>query len=122
MSPVVQIRFNREEKKDDVITVEKVNEDWYYITYKDKLSQKVYNFQSNFDGFLDYLELTFDFVTYDQIDPYEGVQFSIPNYPIVYCNIKRLRNKKFRSTVWKVLESIHEDWPEEDKSYFMELD
>ncbi len=122
MAPVVQIRFTREDKKDDVITVEKLNHDWYNVTYKDKLSRKVYVFQSSFDGFLNYLELAFEFVSFDQIDPYEGVQFSIPNYPLVYCNVKRLRNQRFLTTVWKVLEAVHSDWPEYEASSDMEID
>lgn len=122
MVPVIQVRFTREDKKDDVITVDKVSADWYYITYRDKFSEKIYTFQCTFDGFLDYLELAMDFVGYDQIDPYEGAQFAIPNYPVIYCRMKRLRNQKFRSTLWKVLESVHEDWPEAEKSHYMEVD
>jgi hypothetical protein len=122
MTPAIQIRFTREDKKDDVITVEKVNYDWYYITYKDKLSSKVYTFQSTFDDFLDYLELTFNFVKYDQIDPYEGVQFSIPNYPLVFCTMKRLRNQKFLNTLWKVLQTVHNEWPEHESSSDVEMD
>ena len=127
MTPSIQIRFTRDTSqeggnKDDVVTVEKVNCDWYYITYKDKFSDKTYTFQSTFDGFLDYLESALEFVSFDQIDPYDGVQFSIPSYPIVYCSIKRLRNKRFLNRLWKVLESLHNDWPDYDPDDKMDLD
>ena len=123
MAPCVEVRFTRSNKKDDIIKVQKIETDWYSVLYKDKDSKKSYEFQCTYDEFLEYLEIAFDFVSFDQIDPYDGVQFSIPNYPLVYCTLRRLRNKRFKMTLWKVFNSIRDEyWPTFEETSDVEMD
>ena len=114
VSPI-EIRFLRKGLKassDDVIRVRPCEDDphKFLIVHQDRHSDKKWEFYENWNGVCTYLSQIFTVLPYDT-DPYFGVQFSLPAYPIVMLDVDDLDEPVLMKRVWDMLETTGRGWP-----------
>jgi hypothetical protein len=115
ISPI-EIRFLRKGLKassDDVIRIRPCEDDShkFHIVYQDRFSDKKWEFFENWKGVCAYLTQIFTVLPYDT-DPYFGVQFSLPAYPMVMLNVEDLEEPVLMNRIWDQLETTGRGWPQ----------
>ena len=114
ISPI-EIRFLRkglESNNDDVIRIRPFEDDFqkFHIVHQDRFSEKKWEFYENWNGVRAYLSQIFTVLPYDT-DPFSGVQFSLPAYPIIMVNVEDLDESPLMEGVWDMLETTGRGWP-----------
>lgn len=115
ISPI-EIRFLRKGLKassDDVIRIRPCEDDCqkFHIVYQDRFSDKKWEFYENWKGVCAYLTQIFTVLPYDT-DPYFGVQFSLPAYPMVMLDVEDLEEPHLMNRIWDQLETTGRGWPQ----------
>lgn len=115
ISPI-EIRFLRKGLKassDDVIRIRPCEDDSqkFHIVYQDRFSAKKWEFFENWKGVCAYLTQIFTVLPYDT-DPYFGVQFSLPAYPMVMLDVEDLEEPHLMNRIWDQLETTGRGWPQ----------
>lgn len=115
----IQINFIRSPHgygdDDDILTISKIGEKQYCLTYTDKTARTVIprSIQLDREEVLEYLETTFDMLTID-IVPFKQVQIMAPTFPSTLLSICSLNNDGIRETVYRVVESTMDNYPVEE--------
>jgi hypothetical protein len=114
ISPI-EIRFLRAGLKsdsDDVIRIRPCEDDFqkFHVVHQDRNSEKKWEFYENWNGVCSYLTQIFTVLPYDT-EPYSGVQFSLPAYPIIMLGVNDLDEPVLMDHVWDMLETTGRGWP-----------
>ena len=115
----IQINFIRSPNgngdDDDILTISKVGDKQYSLTYTDKTAKTVipYSIQLDREEVLEYLETTFDMLTID-IAPFKQIQILAPTFPSTLLSVNSLNNDGIRETVYRAVESTMDNYPVEE--------